>query len=249
MISTSFFKAPDGVEIAVHQLGEGRPLILIHGYMSDAETNWIKYGHAGLLADAGYRVIMPDLRAHGQSGKPHEAAFYPPDILAFDQLALIGHLGLSAFDLGGYSLGARTTARLLADGVRPGRSFLAGMGLEGITETGKRGSHFRKVFANLGKHERGSPGFFVEAFLKSTGGDPVALECILDTFIDTPAETLRGFNFPVAVICGTDDRDNGSAQALADILPQGKMFDIPGNHMSAVVKPELGQAILTALRD
>ncbi len=248
MIATTHFRAPDGIDIAVHQLGEGRPLILIHGYMSDAETNWIKYGHAQLLANAGYRVIMPDLRAHGQSGKPHEKTFYPPDILAFDQLALIAHLGLNEFDLGGYSLGARTTARLLAAGVRPGQTFLAGMGLEGIINTGKRGSHFRDVFANLGKQERGSPGFFVEAFLKSTGGDPIALECVLDTFVDTPVETLRSFDFPIHVICGVDDQDNGSAQALADILPRGQMLEIPGNHMSAVVKPELGQTILDALR-
>ena len=55
-----------------------------------------------------------------------------------------------------------------------------------------------------------------EAFLKTTGGDPVALRCILETFVDTPEEALRSVETPVAVICGEDDQDNGSAAALAD---------------------------------
>lgn len=237
------FGVSDGISIHVSEVGEGRPLILIHGYFSEADTNWIKFGHAGLLAWAGYRVIMPDLRAHGKSGKPHDAAHYPRDVLADDQFALIDHLGLGDFDLGGYSLGGRTVARMLARGCKPGRAIISGMGLQGLTDTEKRGDHFRHVLDNLGQHERGSPAFMAEAFLKTTGGDPVALRHILDTFVDTPLETIQGFNLPVAVICGEDDQDNGSAAALANALPQGKLIAVPGNHMSAVIKPELGAAI------
>ncbi len=242
------FSASDGIRIHVSEMGEGRPLILIHGYFSDSATNWIKYGHAALLAEAGYRVIMPDLRAHGQSGKPHDPAFYPRDILADDQLALIDHLGLGDFDLGGYSLGGRTVARMLARGCRPGRAVISGMGLEGLTDSGKRAGHFRHVLTNLGRHERGSPAFMAEAFLKTTGGDPLALLRILDSFVDTPIETIHSFDLPVAVICGEDDHDNGSAAALADALPQGQLISVPGNHMSAVIKPELGQAIREFLK-
>ena len=75
------FESFDGVEIAWHELGEGRPLVLIHGYFSNAWTNWIRYGHAAKIAAAGFRVIMPDLRAHGESAKPHDPAAYPPDVL------------------------------------------------------------------------------------------------------------------------------------------------------------------------
>ena len=64
-------------------------VVLLHGLFSDAETNWIKFGHAATIAAAGFRVIMPDLRAHGRSAKPHDAAAYPPDVLADDGLALI----------------------------------------------------------------------------------------------------------------------------------------------------------------
>ncbi len=248
MISNSFLSA-DGVRIAWREIGEGRPLVLIHGYFSEADTNWIKYGHAGLLADAGYRVIMPDLRAHGLSGKPHDPELYPKDILADDQFALIDHLGLTDFDLGGYSLGGRTVSRMLARGCSPRRAIISGMGLQGLTSTDNRGSHFRHILDNLGNHEKGSPAWMAEAFLKTIGGDPVALRCILGTFVDTSEEELREMDLPVAVICGEDDQDNGSAVALADLLPHGKLFTVPGNHMSAVVKLELGQALVEALTE
>src|SRR5262249_18303696 len=130
-----FFHGRDGLPLAYRELGTGRPLVLIHGYFSTATVNWIRYGHAARLAEIGYRVIMPDLRAHGDSAKPHEVGAYPTDVLADDGLALIEHLGLADYDLGGYSLGARTVIRLLARGARPARAIVAGMGLEGIINT------------------------------------------------------------------------------------------------------------------
>ena len=101
--------ASDGVELAWHELGEGRPVILLHGLFSDAQMNWIKFGHAARIASEGFRVIMPDLRAHGASGKPHEPANYPHGHPRPRPRELVAHLGLEEFDLGGFSLGARTT--------------------------------------------------------------------------------------------------------------------------------------------
>lgn len=240
----SFFTAPDGTQIAVHEVGAGRPLVLIHGYISDHDHNWVRYGQAEALATAGFRVVMPDLRAHGQSDKPHDAAAYPRDVLADDQFALIAHLGLTDYDLGGYSLGARIVARVIARGATPRRAIISGMGYEGLTNTGARASHFRHILDNVGNHPKGSAAWMAEAFLKTTGGDPLALIRILDTFIDTPEAALRQFNLPIAVICGEADQDNGSAQRLADVLPQGELMTVPGNHMSAVIKPELAEAML-----
>jgi pimeloyl-ACP methyl ester carboxylesterase len=237
------FTASDGVRLAVHEMGDGLALILIHGYFSDAHTNWIKYGHAAFLADAGFRVIMPDLRAHGQSEKPHDVAAYAPDILADDQFALIAHLGLTEYALGGYSLGGRTVARMLVRGAKPNKAIISGMGLEGLINTGARSAHFRSVFDNLGHHERGSAAWMAEAFLKTSGGDPVALKLILDCFVDCSESEIAAITTPVAVICGEEDHDNGSAAELADILPYGQLVTIPGNHMSAVVKRELGAEI------
>ncbi|MCJ2178066.1 alpha/beta fold hydrolase, partial [Novosphingobium album (ex Hu et al. 2023)] len=69
-----------GSRLAVHTLGAGRPLLLLHGLFSSAQVNWIKYGNAQILADAGFEVIMPDLRAHGESEAPHDPDLYPEDV-------------------------------------------------------------------------------------------------------------------------------------------------------------------------
>lgn len=239
----AFFDSFDGTRLAWREIGEGRPVVLIHGYISDAFTNWIRYGHAAAIAARGCRVIMPDLRGHGDSAKPHAAAAYPPDALTRDGHALVAHLGLTDYDLGGYSLGARTTSRMLATGATPRRVIFSGMGLEGLTDTNRRGGHFRYILTTLGTHKPGSPGFFVEAFVKSTGGDPVALLGILDTFVDTAPDVLAAMDRETLVVCGADDRDNGSAPALADALPRARYVEVPGGHMSAVTKPELGLAM------
>ena len=240
---TRYFDSVDGERIAWRELGEGRPVVLIHGYFSNAAVNWLKYGHAAAVAAKGFRVIMPDLRGHGESAKPHDPASYPADILMRDNMVLIDHLGLTDYDLGGYSLGARTTVRMLANGAVPRRVVLSGMGLAGIVDTGGRGSYFRRILTNLGSFERGTPEWLTEAFLKTTGGDGTALLGVLDTFVDTPIETVRAIAQPTAVISGVDDADNGPASALADALPHGRLIEVPGNHMSAVTKPELGRAI------
>ncbi|MEJ2654875.1 MAG: alpha/beta fold hydrolase [Acidihalobacter sp.] len=237
------FESRDGLQLAYRELGHGRPLVLIHGYFSTAQINWLRYGHAERIAAQGYRLIMPDLRAHGASARPHDASAYPPDVLADDGLALIEHLSLDDYDLGGYSLGARTTLRMLARGARPARAVLAGMGLEGILQTGGRGEYFRRVLTNLGSFERGSVEWMTEAFLNTVGGDPVALLHILDTFVDTPREALADIDVPTLVLAGEEDHDNGSPEALAESLPNGRHAAVPGNHMSAVTKPELGEAI------
>ena len=242
-IDPQFFSSWDGTRLAWREIGEGSPAVLLHGFLSDAWTNWIRYGHAAALAARGFRVIMPDLRAHGSSDKPHDAGAYPPDALTRDGHALIAHLGLSEYDLVGYSLGARTASRMLATGATPRRVVFSGMGLEGLTDTGRRAGHFRNILSNLGKHERGSGAWMAEQFLRTTGGDAVALLGIIDTFADTPLATIHGFDLPAGVVCGDDDADNGSAPALAQALPQGRYFAVPGGHMSAVIKPELGLAI------
>ncbi len=217
--------------------------MLLHGLFSDADTNWIRFGHAAEIASRGFRVIMPDLRAHGTSAKPHDAASYPPDVLANDGLALIHHLGLEDYDLGGYSLGARTAARMVARGARPRRLVISGMGLQGLVETGRRSGYFKKVLSGLGSHERGSPEWLAEAFLKTTGGDPEALLPLLDSFVDTGEAELRAIGAPTLILSGADDHDNGSAEALARLLPNGRYVEVPGNHMSAVTKPELGRVL------
>ncbi|HEX8481272.1 MAG TPA: alpha/beta fold hydrolase [Allosphingosinicella sp.] len=241
--TTHRFTASDGADLAWHELGEGRAVVLLHGLFSSADMNWIRFGHAAELASRGLRVIMPDLRAHGESAAPHDEASYPPDVLARDGMELIAHLALTDYDLGGYSLGARTSARMAILGARPKRLVIAGMGLRGMLETGRRSAHFRKVLTGMGSHERGSNEWMAEAFLKTTGGDPKALLPLLGSFVDSTETELLGIAVPTLVVSGMEDQDNGPAEDLARLLPDAGFVEIPGNHMNAVTKPELGLAI------
>ena len=128
------FVGRDGVDLACSETGVGRSLILLHGFMG-AGSYWLERGRVDVLAQQGIRVVLPDLRGHGGSAKPHDPAAYPPDVLADDGLALVEHLGLGDgdYDLGGYSLGARIVVRMLARGARPRRAIVAGQGLAKVS--------------------------------------------------------------------------------------------------------------------
>ena len=243
------FRSFDWAELVWHELGEGRAVVLLHGLFSDADTNWIKFGHAAEIAGRGFRVIMPDLRAHGHSAKPHDAACYPPDVLASDGLALIEQLGLTDYDLGGYSLGGRTSVRMVVMGASPRRLIVSGMGLDGLLATGRRSAHFRKILTGLGTHERGSPEWLAEAFLKTTKGDPQALLPLLDSFVDSTREEIAAIEAPTLVLQGDEDDDNGSGRELAALLPDSSYVEVPGGHMSCVTKPEFGRAIADFLSE
>src|SRR4051794_32035086 len=133
-VSTHYWTASDGVELAWRECGQGRAVILLHGLFSDANVNWMKFGHAARIAQAGFRVIMPDLRAHGLSGRPHGEQFYPKGILARDLRELIAALGLGDFDLGGFSLGSRTVVEAVGEGLRPRKAILGGGGGGGLAQ-------------------------------------------------------------------------------------------------------------------
>jgi pimeloyl-ACP methyl ester carboxylesterase len=190
---------------------------------------------------------MPDMRGHGDSDRPHDAAAYPPDVLADDGLALIEHLGVTDFDLAGYSLGGRTVVRMLARGAAPGRAIVGGQGLEAIIHTVGRGGRYRHVLANFGTFEPGSPEQAMEDWITNSGGDPVALARIPDTFVNTPPAALGRVTVPTLVATGADDGHNDTAEALASALGAGRYVMLPGNHFSAVRTPEFETAVVAFL--
>ena len=242
-LATQSFASFDGIELAVHRLGEGRPVVLLHGLFSDAKTNWVRFGHAQRLADAGFEAIMPDLRAHGQSAAPHDPAAYPHDVLVRDAEALVAHLGLADYDLAGFSLGARTAARCVLDGLAPGKLVLAGMGLEGLAGWDRRAGFFIDAIDRFETIKHGDPAFMAVSFMKTQKVDRVAARQLLQAVDDTAESELTGIAMPTLVVCGENDHDNGSAQALADALPDGTLVQIPGTHMSSVTEPQFGEAI------
>ncbi|MDO8209079.1 alpha/beta fold hydrolase [Conexibacter sp. CPCC 206217] len=242
------FCGRDGASLAYRELGEGRTVVLIHGFLSTATVQWILPGHAAAVAAQGRRVVMPDLRGHGDSARPHDAAAYPSDVVTDDAFALIEQLGLTDYDLGGYSLGGRTTVRMLVRGATPGRAIVAGMGLNGVARTARRerGDAFRRVVANFGTIEPGSPGWEAQAFMQRIGADPVALGHILGQSLDTPPEALARITTPTLVAMGADD-DPADAEALATALPHSRCEIVPGDHVTAASAPQLGAAITAFL--
>ena len=242
-VATHRWTASDGVDLAWHEVGQGRPAILLHGLFSDAQMNWIKFGHAARIAAAGFRVIMPDLRAHGQSAAPHDPAAYPKGILARDVRELIAHLELDDFDLGGFSLGSRTTLEAVGEGLRPRRAVLGGAGLEGLRNWERRKTFFLEAIDLFDKVDRGDPHWLSIQFMKSQKIDRVAAAHLLNSFADAFMDWLGAFSMPTLVVCGDQDNDNGSASELADALPNAIFREVPGTHMSSVTKPEFGEEI------
>ncbi len=241
--------ASDGIELAYHEIGSGRPAVLLHGLFSDAQMNWIKFGHAERIASHGFRVIMPDLRAHGLSGKPHDPAKYPADILVRDLRELIAHLGLDEFDLGGFSLGSRTTIDAVSHGVTPRRAILAGTGMDVLTNWERRCRFFVEAIERFDEARRGDPHWLSIQFMRTMKIDLTAAELLLKALGDhpSPEEALAAFVMPTLVVCGSEDEDNGSARELAAALPNARYEEIPGTHMSSVTKPELGEKIAAFL--
>ena len=243
VVTTERFASFDGNELALHRLGAGRPVMLLHGLFSDAQTNWIRFGHAQRLADAGFEAIMPDLRAHGQSARPRDPAAYPEDVLVRDAQALVALLALQDYDLGGFSLGARTAVRGVLAGLTPRRLVLGGMGLEGLAGWERRAAFFIDAIDRFETVKHGDPAFMAVAFMKTQKVDRVAARLLLQSVDDTAPDELADITVPTLVVCGDQDRDNGSPQALADALPHGRFEEVPGTHMSSVTEAGLGEAI------
>lgn len=237
----------DGQPLTVHRVGAGRPVLLLHGLFSEANTNWIKFGQAQRLADAGFEAIMPDLRAHGASAKPHDPAAYPRDVLVRDLFAVVEELGLETYDLVGFSLGSRTSARAVIAGLSPRRLVLGGMGLEGLAGWNRRADFFIDAIDRFDNVKHGDPAFFAVSFMKTQKVDREAARLLLQSVGDTDPAELERITMPTLVLCGAQDRDNGDPVKLTEALPDARFEEVPGTHMSSVTEPALGEAIVRFL--
>ncbi|MBT2187764.1 alpha/beta fold hydrolase [Sphingobium nicotianae] len=246
-VTVDYIPGHDGVRIAVHRLGAGRPVVMLHGLSSSAQVNWIPYGTAQAVADAGFEAIMIDQRVHGLSEVPQAADAYPPDVMALDMEIVIPALGLGAFDLVGYSMGSRLAVKLIGRGLAPEKLILGGMGLEGLTNWKARRDHFLALLDRFDTAKAGDADFVSISFMRSRKVDPVALSRLLLSMTDIAPEVLDRITMPTLVLCGADDSDNGSADALVQALPNARRGTIPGNHMSAVTMPSFGAAIVDYL--
>jgi pimeloyl-ACP methyl ester carboxylesterase len=242
----------DDVEIAFLDEGKGEPIVLVHGFASNAQVNWVYPGWVATLSKAGRRVIALDNRGHGASSKRYDPAAYHSARMADDVRALLDHLGLGRADVMGYSMGARITAFFaLAHPTRLRRAVLGGLGIRLVDGVGLPERIADALEAPALSDVRDPMGRVFRAFAEQTRSDLEALAaCIRGSRQTLTRDEVAAIQAPVLVAVGSQDDVAGSAQALAALLPRGRALDIPGrDHMLAVGDKVFKEAVLAFLAE
>jgi pimeloyl-ACP methyl ester carboxylesterase len=228
----------DGVEIAFLDEGAGEPIVLVHGFASNKEVNWVAPGWVSTLSRAGRRVIALDNRGHGASTKLYDPAAYHSAIMADDVRALLDHLDLPRADVMGYSMGARNTAFLaLANPGRVRSAVLGGVGIRLVGGVGLQPDILAEALEAPSLAEVSDPtGHVFRAFAEQTKSDLRALAaCMRGSRQPLDRDALAGMAVPVLVAAGTKDVIAGSCEELAALMPGAQALAIPDrDHMLAV---------------
>jgi pimeloyl-ACP methyl ester carboxylesterase len=227
------------VEIAYLDAGEGDPVVLVHGFASNKETNWVNPGWVGTLTGAGRRAIALDNRGHGASSKLYDPAGYDMTLMADDVVALLDHLGIARADVMGYSMGGRITAFLAVHHPERVRSaIIGGLGIR-LVESRGMGLADRAVAALEAPSladVTDPDGRAFRSFAEQTKSDLKALAaCMRRRRKLINFGELARLTVPVLVAVGTKDSVSGSGPELAALIPRGRALDIPDrDHMLAV---------------
>ena len=225
------------VEIAYLDEGEGDPILLVHGFASSKNVNWVYPTWVSELRKNGCRVIALDNRGHGDSAKLSDPAQYSIPIMASDVVALMDHLDIGRADVMGYSLGGRMTAWLGVNAPERLRSaILGGIGIAMI-EGGGPGETVAQALEAPSLDDVTDPaGRTFRAFADQTRSDRLALAaCLRGSRGLMTKEEAAAISVPVLIAVGTTDEVAGSAEALGEVIPGSEVLDIPGrDHMRAV---------------
>ena len=227
----------DDVEIAFLDEGEGAPIVLIHGFASNKEINWVGPGWMSTLTRAGRRAIALDDRGHGASSKLYDPAAYHSSLMAEDVRALLDHLGLQRADVFGYSMGARIAAYLaLAHPDRVRSAVLGGLGIRLVEGVGLPDTIADGLEAPSLADVADPTARLFRAFAEQTKSDLRALAACLRGSRQTLSRAEVGrIAAPVLVAVGSEDPIAGSPQELAALIPGARAFVVPGrDHMLAV---------------
>ncbi len=226
------------VEIAYLDEGEGEPIVLVHGFASTKNVNWVYPTWVSELKKNGRRVIALDNRGHGESEKLYDPAQYSIPTMAGDVVALLDHLGIPQADMMGYSMGGRMTAWLgLNEPQRLRSAILGGIGIGGLIEGTGPGENVAEALEAPSLEDVTDPvGRTFRAFADQTRSDRLALAaCLRGTRELMTKDEAAAIPVPVLIAVGTADEIAGSATALGDIIPDSEVLDIPNrDHMRAV---------------
>ena len=225
------------VEIAYLDEGEGDPILLVHGFASSKNVNWVYPTWVSELKKNGRRVVALDNRGHGDSAKLYDPEAYHIGIMAGDVVALMDHLNIPRADIMGYSLGGRMTAWLAhREPQRLRSAILGGIGI-GLIEGGGPGENVAEALEAASLEEVTDPvGRTFRAFADQTRSDRRALAaCLRGSRRLMSSQEAADITVPVLIAVGTSDEIAGSAAALGRIIPGAEVLDIPNrDHMRAV---------------
>lgn len=238
------------VEIAFLDEGEGEPIVLVHGFASNKEVNWVATRWVATLTRARRRVIAPDMRGHGGSTKFYDPAAYHTSVMADDVRALLDHLGLGWADILGYSMGARIAAFLaLGDPERVRSAILGGLGIRLVESAGLPENIAEALEAPSAADVHDPKARVFRDFAEETGSDRAALAACIRGSRQTLTRAEAGrIGVPVLVAVGTKDDVAGSPHELAALIPDAQAVDIPRrDHMRAVGDRVFKQAVLAFL--
>jgi pimeloyl-ACP methyl ester carboxylesterase len=242
----------DSVEIAFDDVGQGDPVLLIHGFASNGRVNWVNTGWVKTLVDGGRRVITIDNRGHGESEKLYNPDLYSSPEMAEDVRRLLDHLDIPRAYVMGYSMGARIAAFLAINHpFRVGAAILAGLGSRMITGVGGGAEIARALEAStlLDVTDVTSRAFRI--FAEQTRGDLKALAaCIKSSRVQITEQMLATIKAPVLVVIGEKDNVAGEIGPLVTAIPGALGVTIPHrNHMSTVGDKQFKASVLTFLKE
>ncbi|GAB3775197.1 alpha/beta hydrolase [Spirosoma horti] len=237
------FTSFDGTKIHYDVLGEGKPVVLLHGFISNSES-WKRASVRQALADAGFKVVMLDLRGNGLSDKPHTAEAYRDNAELKDVMALMKHLGLTNYDVVGYSRGAILTAKLLTMDKQVHRAVMGGISVDFSDPNWYRRKNFHEALIKPGSHPELQPAI---DYAKKSGADTVVLARLQEFQPVTTRAELGKIKVPVLVVNGDQDKDNGDPQTLVDAIPGSRLVIVPGDHGGAMRTPEFAKAVVAFL--
>lgn len=237
----------DGVDIAYIDEGSGDPVLLIHGFASNVNTNWVDTGWVKTLTGAGYRVVAYDNRGHGQSAKLYDLEAYGAPIMAEDARRLLDHLGIAHAHIIGYSMGARIAAFLaMAHPARVRSLVFGGLGLNMVRGVAGTGPVAHALEAASIDEVTNPTARTFRAFAEQTKSDLKALAaCIRSSRAPITAAALGTLRCPVLIVVGERDVIGGSAAKLAELIPGARGIELAGrDHMMAVGDKGFKEAVL-----
>jgi len=242
-IDSNYFSSFDGTKIYYEVRGEGKPVLLVHGFIVDG-SSWKRAALYNDLLHEGYKVIILDMRGNGKSGKPHDSTAYDNDAEAKDIMLLMDLLKIKQYSVVGYSRGSIITARLMVLDKRIKDAVLGGMGADFTNPAWPR----RIMFYHALRGDSVPQLKGLVDYVQQQKLDQLALSYLQRSQPSTSKEALSKVTQPVLVISGDKDSDNGSAGELAKLLSNSAVATVPGDHNHASGTNEFSATVIEFLQ-